>query len=196
MGRASESLSGHRNGEKRRDQHRHAHYLSLPEPGGRRIDRIAIWVPEGLDPDVVAALAQLRQLKLRNAPDPLRVTLVALGTASEMAEPALLGPATVWRSLTPFALPRYPKRRAAGPVELPEEQLRREIAYRGFPEPDGIELLRGDWASFKRTRSGGSRAGAPLAVGARLRFAEPIRGPLALGALSHFGLGLFASEHP
>lgn len=193
-GSASPALSGHLDGVVRADQHRHAHYLSLPEPDGRRIDRVAVWVPDGLEPEAVAALAALRRLRLRDAPEPLAVTLVALGDATTMTEARLLGPARVWKTVTPFALPRHPKRRGGRTVELPEEQLVREIGFRGLPAPERIDLLRGDWSAFKRTRSGGSRLQAPGAVGARVHFAEPVRGPLSLGLLSHFGLGLFLAE--
>ena len=37
------------------------------------------------------------------------------------------------------------------------------------------------------------RASKPSAI-LRLRFSEPVSGPLALGHLSHFGLGLFMPE--
>lgn len=195
-GHASSALSGHHDGAKRTDQHRHAHFLSLPEGDGRRIDRVAIWAAEGLGPDVVGALASLRSLKLRGASKPLTVSLVGLGDVSAMTEARLLGPARVWRSATPFALPRHSKRRAGRTVELPEQQIARELAYRGTVAPDAVELLRGDWLSFRRMRSGGSRLDAPSSVGARLHFAEPVAGPLALGLLSHFGLGLFLAEDP
>ena len=49
------------------------------------------------------------------------------------------------------------------------------------------------WLSLKwvPTRPGVSRLEAPHAVGVELALPEPVRGPLALGALCHFGLGLF-----
>jgi CRISPR-associated protein Csb2 len=191
---ASPTLSGHVDGKPRNDQHRHAHYLALPEHDGRRIDRIAVWAPEGLGSEEVAALASLRELRLRDKPQPLRVALAALGDSATMREDTLLGPSTRWRSATPFVLPRHPKRRGGQMVEGPIEQIARELELRGLPAPDEIEILRGDWSSYRRTRSGGSRRTAPPAVGVRLRFASEVRGPLVLGALSHFGAGLFLAE--
>lgn len=193
-GPASRSLSGHDERGPREDQHRHAHFLALPERGGRRIDRLVVWTPEGLGPDEVAALAALRGLRLRNAPAPLRLGLSALGEAGSMVLPELLGPGRVWRTVTPFALPRHPKVRAGRAIDAPAEQIRRELEFRRLPWPEDIELIRGDWLSYRRARSGGPRGSAPRAVGARLVFAEPITGPISLGALSHFGLGLFLAE--
>ncbi len=191
---ASPTLSGHVDGKPRGDQHRHAHYLALPERDRRRVDRIAIWAPEGLAPDEVAALASLHEMRLRDTPEPLRVALAALGDHTTMREDTLLGPSTQWTTTTPFILPRHPKRRRGRLVEGPIDQMFRELELRGLPAPDEIEILRGDWSSYRRTRSGGSRRTAPPAVGARLRFASEVPGPIALGALSHFGAGLFLAE--
>jgi CRISPR-associated protein Csb2 len=45
------------------------------------------------------------------------------------------------------------------------------------------------WLSYRRQRP---NKGPDLpVVGLELSFEEPVRGPIALGALSHFGLGLF-----
>jgi len=111
-----------------------------------------------------------------------------------MHEHTLLGPSAQWATATPFILPRHPKRRGGRLVEGPIDQIVRELELRGLPAPDEIEILRGDWSSYRRTRSGGSRRSAPPAVGARLRFASEMRGPIALGALSHFGAGLFLAQ--
>jgi CRISPR-associated protein Csb2 len=193
-GAASRTLSGHVDGRPRSDQHRHAHYLALPERRGRRIDRVGVWAPEGFGADEVAALASLRRLWMRDSPEPIDVALAALGDDSQMAEPRLLGPFARWRSATPFVLARHPKRRGDRIVDGPEDQIARELGFRGLPQPADVELLRGDWSSHRRARSGQARTAARPAVGARVRFTEPIRGPIALGALAHFGLGLLLAE--
>lgn len=191
-GHASSVLSGHGDGRPRNDQHRHAHYLATPGRDGRRIEHLVAWAPEGFGQAEVAALGALRELRLRDAPEPLLVALVALGRTDELDLPSLLGPSRRWRSLTPFGLPRHPKRRGGRVVETPEEQIHRELAARDLPEPSAVRLVRGPWLEFRRTRPGVSRLEAPRAVGIEIEFGHPLRGPIALGKLSHFGLGLFA----
>lgn len=193
-GESSPTLSGRSGESKRRNQHAHAHYLATPDPEGRRIDHLIAWAPEGFRPAEVAALAGLREIRMREA-TPLRVALAVLGDVEELSIPSLLGPSRKWRSLTPFGLVRHPKERGGKIVDPPEQQIRDELAARGLPAPidgeEGVRLVKGPWMEFRRTRPGSSRQRAPRVVGAELTFAEPVSGPLALGALSHFGLGLF-----
>ncbi|MGI8632839.1 MAG: type I-G CRISPR-associated protein Csb2 [Solirubrobacterales bacterium] len=193
-GAVSEVLAGKRGDAYRRDQHRHAHYMALSDDG-RRVDRLAVWAPEGLGTQEVAALAAIDHLRLRDNPKPLPLALTALGHPAELDFPDLLGPAVRWKSVTPFGLPRHPKLRAGKTVDGPQEQVLRELELRGLPAPrggqDGIRLVKGPWLQFRRTRPGVTRLEAPRAVGVELEFEEELRGPLALGALSHFGLGVF-----
>lgn len=195
-GQSSPAFSGRAGGAVRRDQHRHAHYLATPGLDGRRVDYLTVWCPEGLGPEEVAALAELTELYRRGQPEPLHLALVALGSLDVIALPDLTGPSDHWVSLTPFGLTRHTKRRGGATIDSPEDQIRRELAVRrehgvAIPEPKRVTLERGPWLEFRRSRPGSSRLEAPRAVGARLEFAEPVRGPIALGALCHFGLGVF-----
>ncbi len=193
-GARSAVFSGHDAEGPRRDQHAHAHYLSVPGRDLRRIDHLFVWAPEGLGPGEVTAIAGLRDLRTRDAPEPFRVALVGLGDTDAMSLPGLVGPCTAWRSLTPMALTRHAKCRGGRIVDGAEEQVARELALRGFPRPEEIKLLPGAWMRFATTRPGTSRRRAPTVVGVRLHFADPVSGPIALGGLSHFGLGLFRPE--
>jgi len=192
VGGASSVFSGHKpDGTPRDDQHRHAHYLVGADRGARRADHLWIWAPGGLGDDEVAAIASLRRLRFRDQPEPVRVGLAALGDVRTLVIPQLVGPSATWRSATPFVLPRHPKRRAGRIVEGPVEQIARELAYRGLPEPESIDLVPGAWSAFTLTRPGVSRRSARRAVGAVIRFPRPVLGPIAIGAHSHFGLGRF-----
>jgi CRISPR-associated protein Csb2 len=103
--------------------------------------------------------------------------------------------------VTPFSLPRFPSRgggKPPRPRDLPEAQLIRELKNRGLPEPVSIKRIEGyqvegrpmvRWLEFHTTRNNGTK-GNGLA-GFEIEFAEPVRGPLALGFACHFGLGLF-----
>lgn len=198
-GASSPAFSGRTGGKVRRDQHRHAHYLATPAFEGRRVDYLTIWCPEGLDPDEVAALAELTELYARDQPERLRLALVALGSLDAVPLSDLSGPSASWKSLTPFGLTRHTKRRGGVTVDSPEDQIRRELAARrehglAVPEPTRVTLESGPWLEFRRSRPGSSRLEAPNVVGARIEFAEPVRGPIALGALCHFGLGVFVPE--
>jgi CRISPR-associated protein Csb2 len=188
-------FSGHDRDGPRQDQHVHSHYLAFPGPDARQIDHLVVWAPEGFGPPEVAALADLIELRLRDQPEPSRVALVALGRPEGLRFPRALGEAKRWQSLTPMALPRHTKRRGGMVVDGPVDQIRRELGLRGFPEPLDIELIRGSWMSFKRTRPGVSAREAAQVVGARIVFAESVPGPIAIGRSSHFGLGVFEPDH-
>ena len=190
-GRGSQVLSGRSGDSPRQDQHRHAHYLALHDPNGGRLDHLAVWAPAGFRAPELEALAGLTSVRLWDAPDPLTVALAALGNAEELRLPRLTGPARQWRSLTPFGLTRHPKRRGGREVDGPTEQIARELTLRGFPEPETVELLTGSWLEYRRSRPRASRLQAPRVVGAEVSFAAEVSGPIAIGALSHFGLGLF-----
>ena len=190
-GAASPVFSGRDGNAPRVDQHRHAHYLATPDRDGRRIDHLTVWAPEGLGPAEVQCLAALTSIRTRDLPEALRVALVAIGDDDTLDLPELLGPARRWRTRTPFGLTRHPKRRGGRTVEGPEEQVTRELAIRGLPAPDSVRLIRGPWLEYRRTRPGVSRMEAPRVVGVEIALSNPLRGPIALGALCHFGLGLF-----
>jgi CRISPR-associated protein Csb2 len=194
-GEASKTFSG-RDGERHRtDQHRHAHYLCLPDRHGRRIDRLVVWAPEGLGPGEVTALARLGKLYDRSHADgrriELRVALGALGTADDQRMPELVGPSRRWASLTPFALVRHPKKRGGRLVDGPREQVEAELEHRGLPKPEAIELTkRGSWHRFRSSKVGHSRLQRKPLTGVEIEFPEEVSGPIAIGALSHYGLGL------
>ena len=108
-----------------------------------------------------------------------------------------LGGSRSWVSATPFVPPRFLKPRGANTLI---GQVNAELASRGRPLveqwdelPRTAETLALRHFARRRQRSG---APPPVDVGyaVRLRFAEPIVGPLTLGYGSHFGLGLFVAE--
>jgi CRISPR-associated protein Csb2 len=109
----------------------------------------------------------------------------------------ILGPpggATEWISATPFVPPRHLKVRGRNTLEA---QVQAELASRRLPAASEVTMVdRRDpevarFRHFVLARAPGPRPPSPLGVGLRLRFPEPIRGPLCLGYGSHFGLGRF-----
>jgi CRISPR-associated protein Csb2 len=138
----------------------------------------------------VAALADVTHLSMHGIPDRMPAALAALGTVGQLDVPGLLGPALAWRSRTPFGLVRHPKLRRGELTDSPVEQVRRELAHRGLPEPESVGLERGSWHRFRTSKAGTSRLERARVFGVAIRFAEPVAGPIAIGAFSHFGLGL------
>lgn len=190
----SPTFSGRRGDEPRDDQHRHAHYLSLPDGEGRRVERLVVWAPEGFGPAELEALATLKRLSVHQLQDALPVTLTALGGEADLHMTAFLGPARSWRSTTPFGLVRHPKRRHGEVVDSPADQVRLELARRALPEPEDVLLNTGSWHRFRGSKTRQSRLDRARLFGVELRFSQPITGPIALGALSHFGLGVFQAH--
>ena len=104
--------------------------------------------------------------------------------------------ARVWESVTPFIPTRHPKVRGGVEVDSIVDQIRQQCLATVGCAP--LEVLpfgeRDRWARFRRhRRRGGGRRGVDRALGVRLVFDSPVRGPIALGYGSHFGLGLFAA---
>ena len=123
------------------------------------------------------------------------VRCVWLGEA-ERAPSRLVGPSTVWESVTPYLPPWHIHRGI-----VPAEQIRREINQQACPRRgawDRFQLWSGAMARFVRLRTSSSGStGEPrgpdrpeAAAGFwRLTFPEPVAGPLAVGWGCHFGLG-------
>lgn len=190
-GRASPTFSGREGDRPRASQHLHAHFMALPDRHGRRVDRLVVWAPEGFGAEEIHALATLTWLPRRDSKQGLRCALATLGRDTDLVLPELLDSAGTWQSLTPFGLVRHPKRRNGTIVDGAEEQIVRELGYRGFPEPAAVTLIKGSWHRFRSSKAGTSRLERASLVGARVEFSEPVRGPIAVGALSHYGLGVF-----
>lgn len=196
-------LSGHDLGE----HNRHAHAFWLPDPNERgEIEHVLVHAPGGLSPEAVRVLTALQKIK-RDEGEPLRLMLEGFGTASlfDRVTP-LTGEGVVWRSVTPYLYPwhlkkldmRTPEATAAAILA----QLQREWRQRGTDLPNIVEI--NELASIRhggralrslhfhrfRRKSGlvqPDTRGRLL----ELRFAQPVRGPIALGFGCHFGLGMF-----
>lgn len=175
--------------------HQHCHYLPTDEDDDGRLDHLTVWCPGGLDPRAVEALdvSTLASWRLQQP-----VHLVLLEAYSDDKGLPAIGPSAisrVWASHTPFLPVRHPKRRGEAVIDGFADQVMRELERRGLPHPARIEPIRAPrrhtWGAFRRLRGSERGSAPPPAFGFRLSFDEPVRGPLALGRLSHFGMGLF-----
>jgi CRISPR-associated protein Csb2 len=173
-------------------RHEHAHYLAFTAERGepRFVDTMVVWVPRGLDGDELAAVAQQHVLRAwRQIQDVARRRLgvEAIGTIETVA-PEIVGPARRWRTATPYAPARHGKRSIE---ELLRDDVGRELAYRGLPVPREVRVVSGEWLSFRRHRMKERIDDARRAYGVEILFDDAVAGPIVLGQLSHFGLGLF-----
>ena len=106
-------------------------------------------------------------------------------------------PSTVWSTVTPVVLDRFPK------GNLPAESIVAESIERlGLPPVAEVFLTRDPtWpggppsGAFRVRRKGQAREHRPW-THAVLRWDEPVEGPLVLGASRHFGLGFFRPWTP
>lgn len=163
--------------------HRHAHWL--PVTDGAVLAGICLWAPGGLDGREVRAVASVRHLgsgRMQGGPLPLmRVTHLPEGGPV----PAVLaGPSPEWESLTPFSPPRFGHPTTgflAGMVAA-------EAVARGLPAPVSVTRLGGCAGWLLRRPSRPEAVPAPQRIA--VIFPGPVAGPLALGRLSHFGLGV------
>ncbi|MBE9375288.1 type I-U CRISPR-associated protein Cas5/Cas6 [Saccharopolyspora sp. HNM0983] len=102
---------------------------------------------------------------------------------------ALVGPARTWATTAPLVLDRFPGKGNEG------AEIRRACVRSGFPEPDEVgtasdSFLRG---GIRLRRNDFPRREQPPRpfCHVRLRFPEPVHGPVLLGAQRYFGMGLF-----
>ena len=172
--------------------HRHAHYLAFDADGDTLIDHLLVWAPGGFDAKEVSALADLdRLMGFGHVSDfrPGRLGLEALGEPAQVA-PELIGPSPVWRSATPFAPPHHAHKRTPWDQHV-RQQVAEELRRRGFPTPRSVDLFQADWLSYRRYRIRERLQDGRRAAGVEIAFGSEVAGPIALGLLSHFGLGLF-----
>lgn len=182
--------------------HRHAHVLPLDLDGDGHLDHALFWAPGGFGPEAQAAVRALRETWTKGGDGSLRVAVAAagsLGVLSGLPDPwganlrRLTGPATRWRSATPFVPPRHVKARGANTLE---GQIQAELAGRGFPAAASVRVFDRDEALGARFRHfvlERARGGPPPPVrcwyGLEIRFDVPVEGPICLGYAAHFGLG-------
>lgn len=176
------------------NRHRHAFYLPWDSNNDGRLDRILVYVPDGMNDAEQRILVKVRKLWDRSGSE---WRLVLEGSGSPAVASALAHASATWESTTPYLHPWHAKKNFSI-----EDQIRRECRERGIPEPVSVEFFdevdvgknhKRRPIHFQRFRS---RRGLsqPDRLGSfwRLTFPEPIEGPLALGFACHYGLGLFS----
>ncbi|MBK8211898.1 MAG: type I-U CRISPR-associated protein Cas5/Cas6 [Rhodospirillales bacterium] len=222
-----ELLGRDENGPLREDpEHAHAFYLPEDADGDGLIDHLVVYCRTGFSDAARFRLDGLTQLWLAHgrADDDgergrkeWRVALEDIAAPEAFFDSALMRPARIWQSVTPYLKPRFDKRSPASfeaLVESYDQQIATEWQRR-FPgmlapevssltDPDspyrfatqlGTDGRRRSPLDFARTR--GNRGGRqPDAAGGffKLTFSQPVAGPIAIGWGCHFALGLFRAD--
>lgn len=186
----------------------HGHARIFCEAGSRKpksseITRITIYSSSGFGKPEQEALSKLEKVWGKGGHD-IQLVLLYMGGG--------IGPKhTTWKSITPFVPTRHPKITRAGKAKTDasgtqigsaEHDLRRLILMEGLPEPVSIEKIERaeingctmPWWKFATKREGGGKRAGNSGYGFRIKFKEPVAGPISLGYGCHFGLGLFVPE--
>jgi CRISPR-associated protein Csb2 len=203
-GALSTTLSGRSTSSPVATGHRHAHYLALPDgerpgrDGSARFSTIVVWAPEGFDEAELRALASIRKLRGLDWIKEFRPCSVGCegwGDLESVA-PQLVRPSTSFTSCTPFAARAHKKHHRSWDDHVLRD-LQRSLEASPFPSTTSISLLEPAVTRFRsyRPTKEALRDARPTRF-AKLEFQSPVVGPIALGALSHFGLGLFQPSPP
>jgi CRISPR-associated protein Csb2 len=190
--------------------HDHAHILPLDIDRDGYLDHVMIWAPIGMDAKAQMILHDMRRLYTKGRLSYIDLTLVQSGCLEDFRNisdaygeniQAVLGPhdgILEWTSLTPFVPPRHMKKNGHNSLE---GQVLAELRSRGFPEAASVKQIHFEndrslmrQKDFIRRRLFGPPPPIDCGFSIRIRFAEPVTGPLCLGYGSHFGLGLFTSS--
>jgi len=210
------SLSGHHADGRRLDRP-HAAFLALPGSNLKTVAGAAIVLPRGIAPEereaILLAAARWERTGMRLVLGKLGAMQLARVKEGGRAEGPLathrwLGPSRHWASVTPVALERNPGKltardpaTAAGAARRAEEIITRGCAHVGLPRPTSVRVLRRSLFSgipsapeFGAFPRGAARPGSDkfqrVCVHTELEFAEPVEGPVLLGAGRYFGVGL------
>jgi len=172
--------------------HRHAFYLPVDEDHDGRIDHLYVTSADPFTTGELKVLDRCRSIwQSRGKPD----AVLVLSSLSD--SPPYVGSRT-WASASPFITTRHWRKGRGDLWAWLQDEIKRECAHHGLPEPKEIHPLQGSrgtpsfrWLSFQRSRKGQEDQSG---YGFRLVFEDPVEGPFALGAGCHFGLGLFLPE--
>lgn len=193
--------------------HHHAHIICEANGPRDAVTHITIWAEMGFNEAACLALRRLNKVWGHGGHD-IRLVLHGIGQPGDFQDCALLGPAKVWRSLTPFVSTRHAKSFRDGRPKMDDNgwqegsaahdllrllalnpkwrgaKIRKQLAERERPFEFGNRKLCS--LQFQTIRHNGSGKRGPNSGAAFIiEFPELVSGPLALGYGSHFGLGVF-----
>lgn len=198
-GAGSATLSG-RTDSGPRAGHRHAHYLALPGDDTRvprdRVESFVVWAPDGFDPAELDALRSIRRVRgfpWLSSSREFGVIADGFATPAELLDDGFCGPSTAWSSVTPVVAGRHPKG-ARSWAEHVEAEIIADCASRGLPTASvDLHPWEGRFTTVRPRPGKPSHRAHNRPFHATLTFetAPDANHMLCVGAMSHFGLGLF-----
>jgi len=170
--------------------HRHAFFLPVDEDNDGRIDHLLITANEPFDSTELMALDRMRSIWQSHGKPDANLILTAL---KEEPRPKT---AKTWVSVTPFVTARHHRKGRGQYWDWLTSEIERECEFHGLPKPQDVNWIQWTmtgskpirWMEFARGKKDERHF---RGHGCVLRFDVPVGGPFALGARSHFGLGLF-----
>lgn len=205
MGNVPVTLTGHfprsaQGQQETKTDHGHAHWIWLATDG--RVTDLVLWVPSGIDPKALPQLARPAELSSQGTgytPQGFvdcTLQLTGIGTPEQVAGELVSSGSgsTTWESVTPYLLTRHMKRNRDLSALITDDVCA-EWGYReqGPAEVISVERIpiKPEVREFRRYRWKETMADRRAGFGLRVTFSDPVQGPVALGALSHFGFGRF-----
>lgn len=165
-------------------QHGHKHAL-VGSNDATTIRHVALWAPVGLSQRERSVVSGIR---LRH-----EGRSFALAPAPVDHHPSFRM-ACFWRSLTPYVPYNHVKARGRNSVE--GQVLRELVEFRSLPTP--VSIVIAPWSRepfvLRRRRKCEQHVPKPSAFMLCIGFAKPVAGPVVLGALAHFSLGLMVPD--
>jgi len=186
-------VHGHNN-----DQH--IGWLPLPEVGHKyskgKIIGFGISVPWNISPEerekILSGIGRVKELRL---PDgrvaSINQIMPGEKTPVSLSKKTWTKPSKVWASVTPVVLDRAPKRLTEKRVV---NAVKQSFVFAGFPEP--VKITPSKFSIFD---------GAPPIFQipikkpryhAVVEFENPVSGPVVVGRMRYFGIGLFRPVYP
>lgn len=199
----------------RGDERRLCAFVAYPFVSHRHADGrlrgVGVALPSDLDPAHRRALLAillrsgggLSELSVPTVSEPIALTYISPGATRTDAIRTVrpqrwTRPAREWTTALPMVLDHFPK----GHGREIEASVATSCRLAGLPEPESVEVL----------HAGAYMAGAPTLPAhalrrkaserplpsrhVRLRFAQPVTGPVLLGSKKNYGLGLCLPTHP
>jgi CRISPR-associated protein Csb2 len=211
----SVNLSGKSYDSRPAEGHRHASYLPQLDENGD-LTRMIVWSPTPFRGDEIRALCEVDRVYWGSGSYPLRVVYLPFETP--LPDSLRSEGARTWTAQTPFVPPRFTVGRTgkARRGQSPRDQIRDLLVLNGFIEREteiGVEVEEKEaaWVLVHRGRHSEesseprvlrlgeieiieSRAAASSRrafPNVKIRFTNPVKGPILLGHSAHFGLGQF-----
>lgn len=189
------------------DRHPHARFGILFDEKTGKAARLIVWRNQPFTEEEQRAIlnAADRELPISfdkaRRKDPWAVRLVALDPQTPPPRGFDIQAYRQWKTATPYVPPRhvFDRQGRAKPEESPQEQLQKELTRQEIDTNElTIEIDDWEWTQVHKPQRNRNEPTNTEKRGyhASLIFKASVRGPIALGHSSHFGLGLFvpASE--